>query len=543
MPRAAASTELAVTGRDLSPGPPQLPSRGPRRRAAARVRPAFAPGPWRGPLPSVRDAGPAASVPLSVPRAPRSERHRSVGDPAADPSETGNYVKSPAHTAYAPAARTPGSHAAVRTAESCGRSTGRFPTRPGCRRAATRRPEESVPYRLLHARLETFLAEARANGARHRYWGHRHWGRRHWGRLPWAGRQCESTVAVTISAIHNAPEAQSLGVAVVGAGYWGPNLARNFAAATGFELRWVCDVVAPRARVSSAVHAGARAAATLAVVLADPGVAAVAIATPAATHAHLVRACLEAGRHVLVEKPLACSLAEAEGLVGLARQRGLVLLCDQTYCFAPAAQRLRVLCREGALGELRHVDSVRVNRGQVRPDIDVFWDLAHHDIALLEFLLAPDDGVVAVAARGADPLGVGHSCLGTLTLYLRHGAQAHVRVSWVHPTKQRTVIVAGSRRTLVWDDLAAGPGLRMHAGIEAGADGQGDAGSTPLALPIGEPLAAVVDVFGAVIRGTCAPPIGLDAELRVLATLEAASASLAHAGAVVQVAARRTGLA
>ena len=125
-------------------------------------------------------------------------------------------------------------------------------------------------------------------------------------------------------------------------------------------------------------------------VLADPAVAAVAVATPAATHFDLARAALEAGKHVLVEKPMTLTVAEGEKLVALARESGLVLMCDHTYCYTPAVQRIRDLIRSGEIGEVQFVDSIRVNLGLVQPDVDVLWDLAPHDFSILDFVLPED---------------------------------------------------------------------------------------------------------------------------------------------------------
>ena len=128
-------------------------------------------------------------------------------------------------------------------------------------------------------------------------------------------------------------------------------------------------------------------------------------------------------------------------------------MCDHTYCYTPAVRRLGELIAEGALGELQYFDSVRINLGLVQPDVDIFWDLAAHDLAILDFILPNGCLPQGVGAQGADPIGVGHPCVGYLTLPLTGGAISHVHVNWLSPTKIRTTVVGGSRRTLVWDDL------------------------------------------------------------------------------------------
>ena len=181
-----------------------------------------------------------------------------------------------------------------------------------------------------------------------------------------------------------------IGLAVVGAGYWGPNLVRTASATRELRLRWLCDLDEERARNVLGPYASAHPTGSFDEVLADPEVAAVAIATPAATHFELVRAALEAGKHVLVEKPLTASSAEGEKLTALARQSGLVLMCDHTYCYTPVVQRIRELIHSGELGEIQFIDSVRINLGLVQPDVDVLWDLAPHDLSIMDFVLPPD---------------------------------------------------------------------------------------------------------------------------------------------------------
>src|SRR5215467_9872968 len=179
----------------------------------------------------------------------------------------------------------------------------------------------------------------------------------------------------------------SIGLAIVGAGYWGPNLVRTALATPTFRLEWLCDLQIERARAVLGRYTTVRPTDSFEAVLGDSAVAAVAIATPAATHFDLVRSALEAGKHVLVEKPLTPSVAEAEKLASLALRSGSVLMCDHTYCYTPAVQRIRELIRGGEIGDIQFIDSVRINLGLVQPDVDVLWDLAPHDLSILDFVL------------------------------------------------------------------------------------------------------------------------------------------------------------
>ena len=254
----------------------------------------------------------------------------------------------------------------------------------------------------------------------------------------------------------------SIGLAVIGAGYWGPNLVRTAVATPALQLEWLCDLDEERARTVLGRYTTVKATASYEQVLADPAVAAVAIATPAATHFDLVRAALEAGKHVLVEKPLTSSVSEAVKLAELAERSGLVLMCDHTYCYTPAVRRIRELIRGGEIGDVQFVDSVRINLGLVQPDVDVLWDLAPHDLSILDFVLPEVVTPVAVAAHAADPIGAGRACLAYLSVWLSTGALAHVHVNWLSPTKIRTTVIGGSRRTIVWDDMNPSARLMLH---------------------------------------------------------------------------------
>ena len=341
-------------------------------------------------------------------------------------------------------------------------------------------------------------------------------------------------------------DSKPVGVAVIGAGYWGPNLIRNFSVHPSCELRWVCDLDLDRARGAVGRYSTLRVTDSLDEVLGDPSVEAVAIATPAATHVAVAGAAFAAGKHVLVEKPLAASVAEGRKLVDLAADADRVLMCDHTFCYTPVVRRIRELADAGVLGDVQYVDSVRINLGLVQPDVDVFWDLAPHDLSILDFILPADRRPVGVGAQGADPIGAGKACVGYLTLPLDGDAIAHVHVNWLSPTKIRTMIVGGSERMLVWDDLHPTQRLSM---FDKGVDLRADSASAEErdqalisyrtgdlvapALPESEALRGVVGEFTSSIRERRAPLTDGNAGVRVLEILEAASQSLAEDGATV----------
>ncbi len=355
--------------------------------------------------------------------------------------------------------------------------------------------------------------------------------------------------SVTESEIRVSKKMSPVGLAIIGAGYWGPNLVRTALATPAFHLKWLCDLDLDRANAVLGYHTTVRATSSYDTVLDDTDVSAVAIATPAATHYALVSAALAAGKHVLVEKPLTASTGEAEKLIALAQDAQLALMCDHTYCYTSAVARVREMIRGGELGELQFVDSVRINLGLVQSDVDVLWDLAPHDLSILDFVLPDHIGPVAVAAHAADPLDAGRACLGYLSVWLSNGAIAHLHVNWLSPIKVRTTIFGGSRRTIVWDDMNPAARLMIHdRGVERRPIGCLDPDERRQALVsyrIGdmrvpalaerEALLSVLAEFADAITRRRRPLTDGLSGLRVLALLEAASQSAEHGGARVPV--------
>jgi len=337
------------------------------------------------------------------------------------------------------------------------------------------------------------------------------------------------------------------GVAVIGAGYWGPNLIRTFSGSPDWDVRWVVDRDLPRAEGAARRAPGATATQDLSQVLDDPSVQAVAVATPAGTHTEVVLAALESGRHALVEKPLASSLDDGRKLVSVAEDRGLVLMCDHTYCYTPAVLKIRELIASGEIGDVQYVDSVRVNLGLVQSDIDVLWDLGPHDLSILDFVLPADLRPTRIAAFGADPVGAGHPCLGYMTMPLGGDAVAHVHVNWLSPTKVRTTLIGGSKKMIVWDDVKPSQLLSVYdRGVELTEPTDGDArhqahiayrlgDMVAPSLPEREPLQGVVAEFHQAIRDGRPALTDGRAGLRVLELLDAAARSMELGGAFVDV--------
>ena len=345
----------------------------------------------------------------------------------------------------------------------------------------------------------------------------------------------------------------TLRVAVVGAGYWGPNLVRNFRASPEWDLVAVCDLDEDRARRVVGERSTVAIETSLSALLERSDIDAVAVATPARTHSWVALEALAAGKHVLVEKPLASSRADAALMVARAEELGLVLMCDHTYCYTPQVQYLKSIVEQGELGEILFVDSVRINLGIVQPDVDVFWDLAPHDLSILDYVLPGGLSPLEVSAHGSDPIGAGRACLGFLTMPLAGGGLSSVHVNWLSPTKIRHMVIGGSRKTVVWDDL--NPQQRISV-FDRGVDLESPtvlAGETDLAerraanvsyrlgdmyapaLPEREALGAMVEEFALAIHEGRAPATDGHSGLRVLSVLEAVTESQRRAGGMAAV--------
>jgi predicted dehydrogenase len=336
-------------------------------------------------------------------------------------------------------------------------------------------------------------------------------------------------------------------IAVIGAGYWGPNLVRNFRNSADWDLVAVCDLDAERARKVIGGRSTIEVETSVEKLLARDDIEAVAIATPARTHAPIALAAFEAGKHVVVEKPLADNAETAALMVAAAAKADRILMIDHTFCYTPAVGYIRDVVASGELGEILYVDSVRINLGLIQPDVDVFWDLAPHDLSILDYILPGGLDPKTVSASGADPLGAGRACIGYLTMPLASGGIAHVNVNWLSPTKIRQMVIGGSKRTLVWDDLNPQQRISIH---DRGVDLASTQASTSItertamtvsyrmgdivvpALPEKEALGTMATEFAAAINEGRSPRTDGAAGLRVLSVLEAVSESLSS-GSVV----------
>jgi len=252
----------------------------------------------------------------------------------------------------------------------------------------------------------------------------------------------------------------SITVGVIGCGYWGPNLIRNFAENEGASLRWVCDRDARRLEKIARRYPASRAAQDHRELLADPRLDAVVISTPVATHYAFARAALEAGKHVLVEKPFTASVREAEELIALASARGLALMVDHTFIYTGAVRRIKEIVAAGEIGDLLYFDSVRINLGLFQHDLNVVWDLAPHDLSIMDYVVGRQP--TALMATGSCHIEPGLENIAYVQLRFDDSLIANFHFNWLSPVKIRRTLIAGSRRMIVYDDIEPTEKVRVY---------------------------------------------------------------------------------
>jgi predicted dehydrogenase len=329
---------------------------------------------------------------------------------------------------------------------------------------------------------------------------------------------------------------EPINTAVVGYGYWGPNIVRNLMERPELEFWGLCELSAERSAKFRARYPGARASDSFEEVLADPGVEAVSIATPPRTHHELVKQALEAGKHVLVEKPLAMRTADAEEMAELADREGLVLMPGHTFLYSAAVNKVRELIENEELGEIYFVTSSRMNLGLYQPD-GVVCDLAPHDLSILLYWL--DRPVSIVGASGCTVFQNGVPETAFLTLCFDEGATANVQVSWLAPRKVRQMVVVGSRKMVLYDDTASDDAVRIYdRGFEFGepanfGEYQLTYRSGDMVVPrleAAEPLGLELADFAQAIQTGSRPRSHVELGVEIVRILEAAHTSLRSSG-------------
>ena len=334
-----------------------------------------------------------------------------------------------------------------------------------------------------------------------------------------------------------------IGAGVIGYGYWGPHLARNLAEAAGCRVVAISDLRDDRLAVARRHHPGVQTTTDWRELVADPRIDAVAIATPVSTHFDLALAALRAGKHVLVEKPLATSVEQVQRLIDEGERRRLVLMVDHTFVFTAAVQTVRDLVRAATFGDLYYYDAVRVNLGLFQHDVNVIWDLAVHDLSIMDYVLSVRP--CAIAATAMSHVTGGPENIAYLTILFPAKVLGHVHVNWLAPAKIRQTTICGSRQMILYDDSEPDEKVKVYdRGVTtAGADDAEHLHKLLVQYRIGDVWAPRLDTTEALRTGVshfidcierAARPISDGAAgLRVVEMLEAASQSLIEGGRAV----------
>jgi predicted dehydrogenase len=330
-------------------------------------------------------------------------------------------------------------------------------------------------------------------------------------------------------------------IGIIGYGYWGPRIARNFQGIPGCELAVICDKSPEMLRRAGQAFPNISVTSDLQDVLGSPCIDAVCVITPVWTHYELAKAALENGKHVFVEKPFTSTVAQAEELIELAERKHLQIMVDHTFLFTGAVKKIRSLIDEGTLGNLYYYDSTRVNLGLFQHDVNVLWDLAPHDLSIMDHLIRskPD----AVVATGQNHLN-GHEDVAYMTIYFDSSIIAHINVNWLSPVKVRTTLLGGEKKMVVWNDLEADEKIKVYdRGVNI-ANGQGvydllvsyrSGDMWAPKIDQAEALAGEARYFIDSVSNNRTPFNDGHAGLRVVKLLEAADRSLKERGKEIRV--------
>jgi predicted dehydrogenase len=328
-------------------------------------------------------------------------------------------------------------------------------------------------------------------------------------------------------------------VGVVGYGYWGPNIVRNLSSLENCQLVAVCDKSTTAVGRAQRAYPGLHVTTELTDVLRSPDIDAVAVVTPVWTHFELAKAALENGKHVFVEKPFTSTSAQAEQLIELAARRNLQIMVDHTFLFSGAVRKIRQLVDNGTLGPLYYFDSTRVNLGLFQHDVSVVWDLAPHDLSIMDYVIGAQPE--AVVATGGNHLN-GLADMAFITIYFPGKVVAHVNVNWLSPVKVRTTLIGGRDKMLVWNDLEPDEKIKVYdKGVDI-ANGEGvynllvSYRSGDVWAPKVDPTEALMTELGyfldCIVKSQT-PLNGGEAGLRVVRLLEAADQSLNNRGRLI----------
>jgi predicted dehydrogenase len=329
-------------------------------------------------------------------------------------------------------------------------------------------------------------------------------------------------------------------VGVIGYGYWGPNIVRNLHGLDSTRAEMVCDKSPAALARARKAYPGIRTVSDPAEILRSPDIDAVAVITPVWTHFELAKQALENGKHVFIEKPFTSTSAQAEELIELAARKKLTIMVDHTFLFTGAVRKIRELTESGSLGDLYYYDSLRINLGLFQHDVSVIWDLAPHDLAIMDHIIkGQPEAVVATGERHLN----GVEDVAFMTIYFPRNVIAHINVNWLSPVKIRTTLIGGQKKMLVWNDLVADEKIRVYdrgVSIDSG-EGIRDLlvsyRTGDMWAPQVEQLEALhveMEYFADCIMNNKTPFNDGHAGLRVVRMLEAAEASIQKRGELVR---------
>jgi predicted dehydrogenase len=339
-----------------------------------------------------------------------------------------------------------------------------------------------------------------------------------------------------------------INVGVVGYGYWGPNVARNFNETPGARVVAISDGDDGSLRRAGQNFPGARMERDCADLMKAPDIDAIAIVTPVSSHFEIARQALLNGKHIFIEKPFTASVAQAEQLIELAERNRLKIMVDHTFLFTGAVKKIKELIDDGVLGDLYYFDSIRVNLGLFQKDVNVVWDLAPHDLSIMDHLI--DKEPTAVMATGVAHFNNALEDIAYITVYFPDNVIAHLNVNWLSPVKIRTTLIGGQKKMLVWNDLVSDEKIRVY---DKGVDGmEGMEGAEPMEKAYGlrvsyrsgdmwaprvhqvEALKGETAYFVDCINNDITPKNDGHAGLRVVRMLEAIIKSLSLGGVLVR---------
>lgn len=331
-----------------------------------------------------------------------------------------------------------------------------------------------------------------------------------------------------------------LNIGVIGYGYWGPNIVRNFNSIDTAKVTALCDMRADMVSKATKLYPAIKGTSNVDDIFSSKDIDAVAIITPVFTHFDLAKKALENGKHVFVEKPFTSTVAQAIELVELADKKNLKIMVDHTFLFTGAVRRIKEFIEDGSLGKLYYYDSMRVNLGLFQHDVNVVWDLAPHDFAIMDFVIP--EKPLALSATGEIHYN-GFEDIAYVTVYCENSVIAHFNVNWLSPVKVRTTLIGGDKKMLVWNDLEADEKLKIY---DKGVDVKtrehvydllvsyrsGDAWVPRVAQV--EALKAEAEYFVDCITSDKTPVNDGQAGLRVVRMLEAANASIKDKGRLIE---------